>query len=230
MYLPALCQTLETLYADLQERDMEPGHIEGSEKLVACITRIFDIIYKLISWPDIEIADNRDILKSMIEIIAQRASVDDDDKDPKYAFEYLSNYIIGISKATTAVLLYKILLRLMALFSDIDNTYALRVVNQIVSTDWFDWRDIQKEIPFLFEESIEKSPESLTLLSKFVNTELSKYEQEGALENYPLLKSDTVNQHYQVSSVFRMLCGRRWLANLCAFSVLGYFQPDSEGV
>ncbi|KAL9550499.1 hypothetical protein MBANPS3_004705 [Mucor bainieri] len=197
-YLPSLCQTLENLYADLQEREMEPGHIEGSERLVACITRILDILYKLISWPDIEIADNCDILKDMIEMIAQRASADDDDrKDPKQAFEYLSNYILGIPKATTAVLLYKILLRFMALFNDIDNTYALRVVNHIVSTDWFDWRDIQKEIPFLFEESIEKSPESLTLLSRFVNTELSKYEAEGTLENYPLLKSDTVNQHYQ---------------------------------
>lgn len=201
VYLPSLCQTLENLYADLQEREMEPGHIEGSEKLVACITRILDIIYKLISWPDIEIADNRDILKDMIAIIAQRASADDEDKDPKQAFEYLSNYILGIPKATTAVLLYKILLRFMALFNDIDNTYALRVVNHIVATDWFDWRDIQKEIPFLFEESIEKSPESLTLLSRFVNTELSKYEEEGALQNYPLLKADTVNQHYQVSCV-----------------------------
>lgn len=196
-YLPAILQTLENLYADLQEREMEPGHIEGAEKLVACITRIFDIIFKLISWPDIEIADNRDILKDIIEIIAQRASADDD-RDPKQAFEYLSNYIVGIPKATTAVLLYKILLRFMVLFSDIDNKYALRVVNQIVSTDWFDWRDIQKEIPFLFEESIEKSPESLELLSEFVNTELRKYEEEGTLENYPLLKSDTVNQHYQV--------------------------------
>ncbi|KAL7326472.1 hypothetical protein PS15p_208812 [Mucor circinelloides] len=195
-YLPAIFQTLENLYADLQEREMEPGHIEGAEKLVACITRIFDIIFKLISWPDIEIADNRDILKDIIEIIAQRASADDD-KDPKQAFEYLSNYIVGIPKATTAVLLYKILLRFMVLFSDIDNKYTLRVVNQIVSTDWFDWRDIQKEIPFLFEESIEKSPESLELLSEFVNTELRKYEEEGTLENYPLLKSDTVNQHYQ---------------------------------
>lgn len=198
-YLPALCQTLETLYADLQERDMEPGHMDGgSEKLVTCITRILDIIYKLISWPDIEIADNRDILKDMITMIAQRASADEEDNtDPKQAFEYLSNYIVGIPKATTAVLLYKILLRFMALFSDIDNTYALRVVNHIVATDWFDWRDIQKEIPFLFEESIEKSPESLALLSRFVNTELSKYEENGVLENYPLLKSDTVNQHYQ---------------------------------
>lgn len=196
-YLPAIFQTLENLYADLQEREMEPGHIEGAEKLVACITRIFDIIFKLISWPDIEIADNRDILKDIIEIIAQRASADDD-KDPKQAFEYLSNYIVGIPKATTAVLLYKILLRFMVLFSDIDSKYTLRVVNQIVSTDWFDWRDIQKEIPFLFEESIEKSPESLELLSEFVNTELRKYEEEGTLENYPLLKSDTVNQHYQV--------------------------------
>ncbi|KAK4518683.1 uncharacterized protein ATC70_008905 [Mucor velutinosus] len=197
VYLPAMCQTLENLYADLQDRDLEPGHIEGSEKLVACITRIFEIIYKLISWPDIETADNRDILRDMIDMIAQRASADDDDKDPKQAFEYLSNYIVGIPKATTAVLLYKILLRFMALFNDIDNTYALRVVNHIVSTDWFDWRDIQKDIPFLFEESIEKSPEPLALLSTVVNTELSKYEQEGILENYPLLKSDTVNQHYQ---------------------------------
>ncbi|GAN01786.1 Fanconi anemia, complementation group D2 isoform X2 [Mucor ambiguus] len=197
VYLPTLCQTLENLYADLQEREMEPGQIEGSENLITCITRIFDIIYKLISWPDIEIADNRDILKDLIEAIAQRASADDADKNPKQAFEYLSNYITGIPKATTAVLLYKILLRCMALFNDIDNTYALRVVNHIVSTDWFDWRDIQKEIPFLFEESIEKSPESLALLSQFVNTELSKYEEEGTLENYPLLKSDTVNQHYQ---------------------------------
>ena len=86
----------------------------------------------------------------------------------------------------------------MTLFKDIDKKYALKVVNQIVSTDWFDWRDIKKEIPFLFEESIEKSQESLTLLSEFVNTVLPQYESQGALDAYPLLKSDTINQHYQV--------------------------------
>ncbi|CEP15345.1 hypothetical protein [Parasitella parasitica] len=179
----------------------EPGYIDGSEQLVECITRIFDIILKLISWPNIEIADNRDILMDIIQVIAERVS----GKDPQQAFEYLSNYIVGIPKATTAVLLYKILLRFKALFSDIDNKYALKVVNQIVSTDWFDWRDIQKEIPFLFEESIEKNPASLSLLSDFVNTKLPQYEQDGALQEYPLLKSDTINQHYQTVKALDLL-------------------------
>ncbi|KAI8640921.1 Fanconi anaemia protein FancD2 nuclease-domain-containing protein [Parasitella parasitica] len=193
VYLPEILQTLENLYAELQEKDIEPGHIDGSETLVECITRIFDIVFKLVSWPDIEIADNKDILKDIIRIVAERVS----GKDPQQAFEYLSNYIVGIPKATTAVLLYKILLRFMALFNVIDNKYALNVVNQIVSTDWFDWRDIQKEIPFLFEESIEKSQASLSLLSDFVNIVLPRYEAEGVLEEYPLLKPDTINQHYQ---------------------------------
>jgi hypothetical protein len=61
------------------------------------------------------------------------------------AFEYLAQYGDAIPQAATAVLLFKILERLSS-FSENSNdlkSIALIVVNQIISTEWFDWRDIK---------------------------------------------------------------------------------------
>jgi hypothetical protein len=63
----------------------------------------------------------------------------------RQAFQYLCHYGANMPQSTTAVLLFKILLRIMELS---DNPLslkqgALNVVNQIVSISWFDWRDIK---------------------------------------------------------------------------------------
>lgn len=66
-------------------------------------------------------------------------------------------------QSTTAVLLFKILLRIMELS---DNPLSLKqgalsVVNQIVSTSWFDWRDIK----VLFIERRSKKKKSQLIIS-----------------------------------------------------------------
>lgn len=63
----------------------------------------------------------------------------------KQAFQYLSQYGETIPQANTAVLLFRILQRLSS-FSDSPSdlrSIALTVVNQIIGTEWFDWRDIK---------------------------------------------------------------------------------------
>lgn len=66
-------------------------------------------------------------------------------------------------QSTTAVLLFKILLRIMELS---DNPLSLKqgalsVVNQIVSTSWFDWRDIK----VLFIERRSRKKKSQLIIS-----------------------------------------------------------------
>lgn len=69
-------------------------------------------------------------------------------------------------QSTTAVLLFKILLRIMELS---DNPLSLKqgalsVVNQIVSTSWFDWRDIK--VLFIERRSKKKKSQLITFNRK----------------------------------------------------------------
>ncbi|KAI7899702.1 Fanconi anaemia protein FANCD2 [Cokeromyces recurvatus] len=209
LYLPSILQTLENLYAELQAKDIEPGRIHGSEELVQAVSHIFNILYKLLCWNELQNSDNNDILKEFVHILANRVSDHDTINDCQIAFKaelmeafrYLSNYGDGIPQATMSVLLFKILQRLMS-FSDeegIENLKqdALKVVEQIITTPWFDWRDIKKEIPFLFEQFIELNQDPLSILHNLVDIVLPEFEEEQSLEQYPLLKEETIVQHYQ---------------------------------
>ncbi|GAA5812259.1 hypothetical protein MFLAVUS_005709 [Mucor flavus] len=189
LYLPYILQTLENLYSELQEKDIEPGRIEGSEEI-------------LLSWPDIQNSDNSLILHNMISAIASRISnrpgnsVED---ELEQAFTYLSQYGDNAPQAKTALLLFNILQRLMVISENSTKLkkIALKVVNQIITAPWFDWRDIKKEIPFLIEQFIELNEDSIDILHELVNNTLPQFEEEGHLEVLPLLKDETVVQHYQ---------------------------------
>ncbi|KAI9263884.1 Fanconi anemia protein FancD2 nuclease-domain-containing protein [Helicostylum pulchrum] len=202
LYLPYILQTLENLYSQLQEKDIEPGRIEGSEEIVSCISLVFNIIFKLLSWPDIQNSDNGLILHSMISAIASRISsrpgnsVED---ELEQAFTYLSQYGDNVPQAKTALLLFNILQRLMVISENSTKLKktALKVVNQIIIAPWFDWRDIKKEIPFLIEQFIELNEDSIDIIHELVNNTLPQFEEEGPLQVLPLLKDETVVQHYQ---------------------------------
>ncbi|KAI9470627.1 MAG: Fanconi anemia protein FancD2 nuclease-domain-containing protein [Benjaminiella poitrasii] len=215
LYLPFILQTLENLYAEVQSKDIEPGRIQGSEELVLSISLIFNILYKMLCWNEIQNSDNSDILKEIIHVLAKRTSDDSNtakDKQAPFkveleeAFQYLSNYGAEMPQATSAVLLFKTLQRLMS-FSEGDEASAsagmkqdtLKVVEQIITTPWFDWRDIKKEIPFLFEQFIELNEDPLSILHNIVDVVLPEFEEEQRLEQYPLLKEETIVQHYQAT-------------------------------
>lgn len=204
-YLPSILQTLENLYSEVQSRDIEPGRIQGSENLALAISHIFHILFKLISWPDIQNSDNTNILKQIIHAIASRISGEakvSPQQEIKQAFQYLSNFSENIPQATTAVLLFKVIQRLMVLteesgVADVKEE-ALRTAKQIMTTNWFDWRDIKKDISFLFEQTIELSSDPLEVLYDFVNRVLLEFESDQELEDYPLLKEETMVSHCQV--------------------------------
>lgn len=117
------------------------------------VSHILNILYKLFHWPDIQNSDNQDILHEAIRAIAGRntegkqkgKSVSHTDEFEQ-AFYYLSQFGNNMPQAKTAVLLFKILQRLMTL-SDQKSVRVRRdvlgVVKQIISTSWFDWRDIK---------------------------------------------------------------------------------------
>ncbi|KAI8054182.1 Fanconi anaemia protein FancD2 nuclease-domain-containing protein [Gilbertella persicaria] len=207
-YLPDILQTLENLYSEIQTKDIEPGRIEGSEDLVLAVSHILNILNKLISWPDIQNSDNQEILQNIIRSIADRISGDSkqkknsttQDEDLQQAFRYLSQFGNSIPQSTTAVLLFKILQRLMTFSGQASANLkrdALGVVKQIISTGWFDWRDIRKDIQFLFEQYIELSKNPLEVLHDIVNRVLPAFEEEQSLKEYPLLREDTLINHYQ---------------------------------
>ncbi|KAI8368444.1 Fanconi anaemia protein FANCD2 [Choanephora cucurbitarum] len=206
-YLPNLLQVLEKLYEDIQSKDIDPGRVQGSEELVLAVSHIFNILYKLFHWSDIQNSDNQDILHSAIIAISNRNTGGKQKGKSvastsgfEQAFHYLSQFGNNMPQAKTAVLLFKILQRLMTLSeqsSDQVKRDALGVVKQIISTSWFDWRDIRKEIQFLFEQYIELSKNSLEVLHDIVNDELPKFEEERGLKEYPLLREDTIVDHYQ---------------------------------
>ncbi|KAI9366554.1 Fanconi anemia protein FancD2 nuclease-domain-containing protein [Pilaira anomala] len=202
LYLPNILQTLENVYNDLLAKDIEPGRIDGSEELVSSISLLFNIIFKLLSWPDIQNSDNSYILQNMIFAIASRTG-DQQNNSPELVLEeactYLSQYIDNIPQSKTALLLLSILQRLIFLSENPNRLKktALKVVNQIITTQWFDWRDIKKEIPFLIEQFIELNDDRLDILHELVNGTLPQFEEEGSLEIFPLLRDETIVQHYQ---------------------------------
>lgn len=53
----------------------------------------------------------------------------------------------------------------------------------------------------MFEQSIELSEKPLEVLHHLVNNVIPRFEQDGNLEEYPLLNSDTIVHHYQVCSL-----------------------------
>ncbi|KAI8991036.1 Fanconi anaemia protein FancD2 nuclease-domain-containing protein [Mycotypha africana] len=205
-YLPFILHTLERLYVHLQQNAIEAGRVEGHETLVKTISQIFNIIYKLFQWEDLKNPDNLNILQNLVSGIAQRLLKEEQQSndpsllDTERATEYLSNFVTDVPQANTAVVLFKTI-RLMMSYEDSDTPKskenALRVVTHIVSTDWFDWRDIKKEIPYMIEQLIQLCDDPLSLMHNFIDTILPQYEAEGALDEFPLLKADTVLQHYQ---------------------------------
>lgn len=97
--------------------------------------------------------NNRISIQDIIHVISERISGESKQKrrsspevELEQAFQYLSNFSDCIPQSTTAVVLFKILQRLM-LVSDQNSTQlknnALKVVKKINSTSWFDWRDIK---------------------------------------------------------------------------------------
>ncbi|RCH92843.1 Fanconi anemia group D2 protein, partial [Rhizopus stolonifer] len=174
------------------------------------VSHILNILNKLISWPDIQNSDNQEILQNIIRSIADRISGDSkqkknsttQDEDLQQAFRYLSQFGNSIPQSTTAVLLFKILQRLMTFSGQASANLkrdALGVVKQIISTGWFDWRDIRKDIQFLFEQYIELSKNPLEVLHDIVNRVLPAFEEEQSLKEYPLLREDTLINHYQAT-------------------------------
>ncbi|KAI8982985.1 Fanconi anaemia protein FANCD2 [Pilobolus umbonatus] len=196
-YLPLILDTLETHYADLQS--------QGYEDLALGVSYIFSILQKLISWPEINSSENEPILKEFIHILSQRIS---DDISGKYqplqveltqAFHYLSQYCESIPQAQTAISLFNALQGLKSLSENSSEMKedALRVVNTLLGTDWFDWRDIKKDISLLVEQSVELSDTPLEVLHTLVNNILPQFEEEGSIEEYPLLKNDTIVHYFQ---------------------------------
>jgi hypothetical protein len=61
------------------------------------------------------------------------------------AFQYLSQYRDNIPESKTALLLFKILQRVMTLSENptLLRKTTLKVVDQIIKTEWFDWRNIK---------------------------------------------------------------------------------------
>jgi hypothetical protein len=53
----------------------------------------------------------------------------------------------------------------------------------------------------LIEKTIELDDDPLQMLHNLVNDVLPRYEDQGPLEDHPLLKSDTVVQYYQVNDI-----------------------------
>ncbi|CAO3636846.1 unnamed protein product [Mucor hiemalis] len=206
VYLPHLLQTLENLNTTLQTMNIEAGRIEDeSEEIVGSVSLIFSIIHKLLLWPDIQNSDNSSILHDIVHALAERISAAKSksasslEADFNQACQYLAQYGETIPQANTAVLLFNILQRI-AFFSEspaVLKSTSLLVVSQIIRVDWFDWRDIKKQIPYLVEQWIELSEDPLDVLHNLVNNVLPRFEEEGKLEEHPLLKVDTVIQYYQ---------------------------------
>ncbi|KAG1141804.1 hypothetical protein G6F37_006431 [Rhizopus arrhizus] len=203
--LPYILQTLEDLYSEMQEQDIDSGRVDGAEEIVKAISHVVNILYKLLSWPYIQSSDNKDILEAIIQSLADRISGEPNKKripaeiQLRQAFQYLSNYGESMPQSVTAVLLFKTLLRLMEISNNHINLRqgALAVVSRITSTSWFDWRDIKKEIEYLIEQTIELNDDPLQVLHELANDVLSRFESEGLLEDHPLLRKDTAVQYYQ---------------------------------
>ncbi|KAI9258491.1 Fanconi anemia protein FancD2 nuclease-domain-containing protein [Sporodiniella umbellata] len=200
--LPYILRVLEDLYAELQEKVAIQHETQGAEKITSAISYIVNALYKLLSWPHISSSDNKDILESIVGSLAERISGESKTRPEaqnRHAFQYLSNYGESMPQSATAVILFKTLLRLIELSNSHTSLRqgALVVATHIVSTPWYDWRDIKKDTEFLVEQTVELSDDPLQVLHELVNNVLPRFESEGILEDHPLLKQDTSVQYYQ---------------------------------
>ncbi|KAI8093433.1 Fanconi anaemia protein FANCD2 [Halteromyces radiatus] len=204
-YLPKILQMLEAVNEDMQSDDTQHGRIaEGAKDKALCISLIVDILYKLFTWPDIENSENQDLLLGLINTLAEQITSDVSQRRSisdrfKGAFRYLTGFQGNIPQFQTAVTMFKLLEHIMILScdSDILQNDAYRVASNILSQDWFDWREAKKDIPFLVEKAIELHEDPLRLLIHYVNEVLPTFEREEQLESYPLLKSETEVSFYQ---------------------------------
>ncbi|CAO3631631.1 unnamed protein product [Cunninghamella blakesleeana] len=204
-YLPMILQVLEKAYEDLLDTSTQSGRIEkGSEDLVSCISLIIDILNKLFTWPELSSPENQNILLGLIKALSAQMSGEESNSNTiveqfKEAFRYLSKFQTNIPQIKSVITLFKTLERIMelslnrGLFKD----DARKVVQDILSRDWFDWREAKKDIPYLVEKGIELSKDPLQNLMNYVNIALPTFEREGKLDGYPLLKSETVVIFYQ---------------------------------
>ncbi|KAI8384780.1 Fanconi anaemia protein FANCD2 [Radiomyces spectabilis] len=202
-YVPFMLQRLEMLYEDLQLQ-VYSGRINQSEALAHCVAYIFDILLKMLSWPEIENPENRDVLHALVNAIAERIMMESVHQ-PSFqkivveAFQYLCRFGENMPQAQTAVVLFKLLERLRELSGDIVelSSGGHKVVQGILSTDWFDWRNIKKDIPFLIERSIALSDDPAAVLYNYTTEILPEFERQGGFEQYPLLRTETLVDYYQ---------------------------------
>ncbi|KAI9304749.1 Fanconi anaemia protein FANCD2 [Cunninghamella echinulata] len=205
IYLPKILQVLETAYEDLLDTNTQAGRIEkGSEGLALCISLVIDILYKLFGWSELSSPENQNILMGLIgtlseQMSAERSNIRTVSEQFKEAFRYLSNFETNIPQMKSVIILFKTLERIMELScnNEMFKDDAMKVVQDILSRDWFDWREAKKDIPYLVEKGIELSDDPLQTLINYVNLVLPTFDKEGKLEEYPLLKSETVVAFYQ---------------------------------
>ncbi|KAI9312717.1 Fanconi anaemia protein FANCD2, partial [Dichotomocladium elegans] len=193
-HLPTILEQLETVY--------ESTMLQDSDSIAQCTAHIFDILHKLLSWPDIESPEHEDISNAIFMTLASRVAVDASqtlsfEANAQEAFKYLARYGDNMQQASTAVTLFKTLLRIMEITHTSFKPHAHAVVSRILTTDWFDWRNIKKDIPFLLEQAIELHQDPLTELHNYVEVVLPTYDQDGPIDEHPLLRQDTVLFYYQ---------------------------------
>ncbi|KAI7882271.1 hypothetical protein K492DRAFT_145306 [Lichtheimia hyalospora FSU 10163] len=204
-HLPTILQRLENLYEDIQLQDTQAGRFNSSsEPIVQCASAIFNIIHKLFSWPDIGNPENQDILEVIFGLLADRLAVENTQSQSfttkaQEAFKYLARFSDNMPEASTAVVLFKTLMRIRELSEAGDSlkSNAHSVVTGILKEDWFDWRNIKKEIPYLLEQAIELDQDPLSTLHSYVDDVLENFEENGSLDEHPLLRTDTVLSYYQ---------------------------------
>ncbi|ORZ16363.1 Fanconi anaemia protein FancD2 nuclease-domain-containing protein [Absidia repens] len=147
-YTPKILQTLEAVNEDIQSDNTQYGRIEdGSKDNAECSSLIFAILYKLFTWADIDNPENQDILMGLINILSERMTDDSSHHSSinkfKGAMRYLTGFHENIPQFQTAVTLFKLQERIMALSGNIDvlRSDACRVASGILSHDWLDWRE-----------------------------------------------------------------------------------------
>ncbi|KAL0093289.1 Fanconi anemia protein FANCD2 [Phycomyces blakesleeanus] len=210
-YLPLILQTLENLYEDAQLQENEPGRVEeGGREMALSIKLCVNILSKLFLWPDLENIENSFILQSLVSCLADRISEISTKKNAlnsiiQDAFTYLSRFGDNMMEARPSVDLSKILIRMMALSDNPSSMKpgALAAINRILSTNWLDRITIKKDILFLVEKSIELSEDPLQVMYEYMTFVLPTYERDSCderdrvVEDYPLLRPDTVLYYYQ---------------------------------
>ncbi|KAG0165038.1 Fanconi anemia group D2 protein [Apophysomyces sp. BC1034] len=178
--------------AVLLERVDSPALMKEVIKYLPNILHTLEGLYE-----DIQLTD-------LIDTLADRIRADPSKQQPLEtsiveAFQYLARFGDNIPESNTSVVLYKLLTRLMEISSNPGplNKGAHSTVTRILTTDWFDWRNIKKDIPFLVEQAIELDNNPLQVLHDYVNIVLPTFERDGRLEGHPLLRDDTIVVYYQ---------------------------------